>query len=98
MREKAIIILMDMVILEGICCGTSKFVQGYMSLCHYSYRISMLLCGRAWKMLSLTMCYTFYFQGMSVVWGNLKCMLTNGFINRSVYFLLKKEEINKNPL
>ena len=35
----------DMLILEGVSCRTSKFIQGYGNLCHYSYIISMSLCG-----------------------------------------------------
>ena len=53
--------LMDTVILEGRSYGTSKFVQGYGNLCHYSYKIPISLCGHAWSMPSFTMCFDNYF-------------------------------------
>ena len=50
--RRPLCILMDIVILEGINYGISKFVQGYGNLCHYSNKNSMLFCGHAWKMSS----------------------------------------------
>lgn len=81
-------IFKDMVILEGISYGISKFVQDYGNLCLYYYKTSMLMCGHVWRTQFFTNFFNPFFCRLEFVWDNLKCTNANGFASRDKPFLL----------
>ena len=64
--KRSLHVLMNMIVLEGKLWDL-KVLHGYRNLCHYSYKISMSLCGHAWNMLSFIILFDAYFQKTLIV-------------------------------
>ena len=87
-------IFLDLVILEEISYGISKFVHGYKNLWHPNFQVIGWLCIEdavihkvLWHLFVEKVICTIAF-----VWGISKCMKTNGFTSRDISFLLEEKE------